>query len=166
MKTASPARWAPAFLDTFAGCIPCKVIRVIDGFAGNPNFEGHSSSCVVTVKLTAARGAYRRGEEIESSALHVIPRKHVKGNRIIGGYRWKPSPQPTAEALNAEFTKAGGRPQYRQWFAEIRGNRLAVFYPPTWSPVQAADELRTLGVSGQYTTASGPVLEFPASFED
>lgn len=164
--TKSAPRWPSAFLDTFAGCIPCKVIAVNDDYAGNSHFEGHSSSCRVTVKLTAARGAYKRGEVIESTALNVIPRSHVKGRRIIGGYRWKPSPQPTAEALNEHFAKDGQRPEFRRWFAEIRGERLAVFYPPAWSPAEAAGELRKLGVSGQYSSLSGPCLEFfHASFE-
>jgi hypothetical protein len=43
-----------AYLDTFAGMIPCKVLSV-KGESGPP-----SSSQDVTVRLTASRGAYER----------------------------------------------------------------------------------------------------------
>lgn len=78
-----------AYFDSFAGLIPCKVVSVND--AADSEFLGLS----ITVKLTADRGSYRRGEVIESDALHVIPRGYVRGlrsrsstPRILSGYRW------------------------------------------------------------------------------
>lgn len=65
-----------AYFDTFSGLIPCKVLG-ITGASGRA-----SSSQTVRFKLTASRGAYRRGEYLESDGLHVIPRKSVHGNRI------------------------------------------------------------------------------------
>ena len=82
-----PLKYAPgtfAFFDTFSGCIPCKVLSV-EGAPGN------SSNCKVTIQLTAKRGAYLRGEVLESNALWVIPRPHVRGNRIFGNYAWIPA---------------------------------------------------------------------------
>lgn len=75
-----------AFYDTFSGCIPCKVLSI----SGSP---GNTSQCRIIFKLTTSRGAYRRGEVLESDALKVIPRPYVKGNRIFGGYTWSQNPK-------------------------------------------------------------------------
>ena len=83
----------PAYFDTFAGLVPCKVIAINDANAGVKGMDGRdwtgcTSGCEVTFKLTANRGAYKRGEVLTDNALHVIPRSYVRGNRILGGYRW------------------------------------------------------------------------------
>jgi hypothetical protein len=82
-----------AYFDSFAGLIPCKVTEISDELKGDPKFAGRTSSCKVRAKLTTGRGSYRRGETIESSALHIIPREFVSfrkyGARILGGYSWK-----------------------------------------------------------------------------
>ncbi len=70
-----------AFYDTFAGTIPCKVLS-ITGRSGNPG-----SAQTITVKLTASRGAYKKGEVIESNGLKIVPRAAVHGNRIRSNYR-------------------------------------------------------------------------------
>ena len=57
-----------AYFDTFAGFIPCWIVA-IDGPSGVP-----STAQQVTIKLTAKRGAYRRGETLVTSGLHVLPR--------------------------------------------------------------------------------------------
>lgn len=82
MKSYPPGTLA--YFDTFSGCIPCKVLSV----SGAP---GNTSDCRIIFKLTASRGAYRRGEVLENDALKIIPRKHFKGNRILGGYSWSQS---------------------------------------------------------------------------
>lgn len=58
-----------AFLDSFAGLVPCRVLAI-----------GDASEALrsVRVKVTATRGAYRRGEEVESNVLNVCPREAVR----------------------------------------------------------------------------------------
>ena len=62
---------AKCYLDTFSGMVPCVVVGVLresHGFiVGDRN--------AVSVRLTADRGAYKRGELIHTSASNVIPRK-------------------------------------------------------------------------------------------
>lgn len=60
-----------AFLDV-AYLVPCKVLAVLESGNGLRSLNGK-----VKVKLTATRGAYKRGEVLEYTADHVIPRKHV-----------------------------------------------------------------------------------------
>lgn len=58
-----------AHFDTVTGCIPCKVLS-ITGESG-----AASSLQRVTVKTTATRGAFKKGEVISGIlGLHVIPR--------------------------------------------------------------------------------------------
>jgi hypothetical protein len=57
-----------AYFDSFAGLVPCWIVAVV-GPAGHP-----STAQRVTVKFTAARGPYKRGETYETSGLHVCPR--------------------------------------------------------------------------------------------
>jgi hypothetical protein len=65
---------ALAYFDTMrSGLIPCKVLSI----EAREN-QGHN----VAVKLTAARGAYKRGETVSSiSARYVVPRSAVRGLR-------------------------------------------------------------------------------------
>lgn len=72
-----------AYFDSFNGLIPCRVtdIRGLNGLA--------STSQTVTVELTANRAAYRRGETVKTSGLHVVPRNavHVRnGQKRIRPY--------------------------------------------------------------------------------
>lgn len=61
-----------AYLDTFAGMIPCKVIRV-----EKPGSGQYVANGSITVKLTATRGAYKKGEILDrQSASQVVPRNH------------------------------------------------------------------------------------------
>jgi len=61
-----------AFLDTFAGMIPCKVIKIlIDG--ANGKIVGHDE---LEIELTKSIGAYRKGEILTESASNVVPRPH------------------------------------------------------------------------------------------
>lgn len=60
------------FLDTFSGLVPCiavsKRVTQYDGLE-------------ITVKLTATRGAYKRGETVAMTHRHVVPRGQVYRSR-------------------------------------------------------------------------------------
>ena len=70
-----------AYVDTFSGMIPCKVlgIRGISGIA--------SSEQDVDVILTATRGAYKKGERLTWRGHKVVPRRAARfrkyGTRIL-----------------------------------------------------------------------------------
>lgn len=59
-----------AYLDTLAGLLPCKVLRVwrADEY---PTMR-------VDVELTATRGAYKRGEQLTYAAKDCPPRDAVR----------------------------------------------------------------------------------------
>jgi hypothetical protein len=71
---------ALAYYDTFSGLVPCRVISVDEAGA-------------LTIRLTANRGAYQRGETIQALPQRsVAPRDRIRRRRfstsIIGGYVW------------------------------------------------------------------------------
>lgn len=71
-----------AYFDSFAGMVPCKVLSIggISGLA--------SSAQAVTLVVTATRGAYQKGEVLETSGLHAVPRcAHYYGPCGIGRIR-------------------------------------------------------------------------------
>lgn len=72
---------ALAYVDSFVGLLPCKVLSVFN----EPIF-----GAVANVKLTAARGPWKRGEVLAKwSALRVVPRGAVikrSGKPRIGRY--------------------------------------------------------------------------------
>jgi hypothetical protein len=57
-----------AYFDSFAGMVPCWIVA-INGPSGAP-----STAQSVTIKFTAKRGPYKRGETYTTSGLHVCPR--------------------------------------------------------------------------------------------
>jgi len=71
-----------AYVDSFAGLVPCRVVAVGDW---------NDRYCDTRVQFTATRGAYKRGE-FETVPLHtVVPRNAVfrrNGCLIIRRYRW------------------------------------------------------------------------------
>ncbi|OYW73577.1 MAG: hypothetical protein B7Z37_20925 [Verrucomicrobia bacterium 12-59-8] len=79
-----------AYYDTFAGLVPCKVLRVKQA--------GYGFRCgpydVIEFKLTADRGAYKRGEVLTADAMRVPPQKMVRRRRfshtIATGYKYEP----------------------------------------------------------------------------
>ena len=86
MKKNSPLL---AYWDSFAGLVPCKVIRY--DAAIDPTFP----ACVVAV-LTADRGCYRKGERIAQNTRNVWPRDCVRSKRgtygqtkIVAPYDWR-----------------------------------------------------------------------------
>ena len=63
-----------AYLDTpFGGLIPCIVV----GIAGESFGHVAVNTLSLTIRLTASRGAYRRGETIQASAYDCPPRDRV-----------------------------------------------------------------------------------------
>lgn len=76
---------ALCFYDTFAGLVPCRALRVYYAFEW-----GALPRLVADVKLTATRGAYRRGETLRAVSSHyVVPRGAVRvrsGQFRIGAY--------------------------------------------------------------------------------
>jgi hypothetical protein len=67
-----------AYFDTFYGLVKVKVLSI------DKDGQGTQQSPTPRVKfqVTAEKGAYRKGEILESSSYHVIPRSCV---RIRGG---------------------------------------------------------------------------------
>lgn len=69
-----------AAIDSFAGLIPCKALEV------------EPDGRTVTVKVTAARPGYRKGETLRLDHNIVVPRSHIftRGHilRVRGGYVW------------------------------------------------------------------------------
>ena len=93
MNTQNNTIGTLAFFDSFGGLIPCKVQSIKDSIPVDHALRGRSSFCTIRAKVTATRGAYLKGDEIESTALHIVPRSHASrrkyGARIIGGYTWE-----------------------------------------------------------------------------
>lgn len=54
-----------AYLDSFSGLIPCKVLRLVH------------SRCL-EIQITTTRGAYKRGDVLEQSPHSVVPRSAVR----------------------------------------------------------------------------------------
>lgn len=82
---------ALAYLDAGpgAGLIPCRVVSVDQPGSGNRATAGR-----LTVKLTAARGPYKRGETLTGErAYAVVPRPCAywrnRARRINTLYRWE-----------------------------------------------------------------------------
>lgn len=72
-----------AYLDTFSGLVPCKVLAVLESGDGH-----HCSGGRLMIRLTAGRGAYRKGEVLDERAFSVIPRSHARRNKINVDYCW------------------------------------------------------------------------------
>jgi hypothetical protein len=78
--TPTPGR--KCFFDTFTGLIPCAIVGV--------RYDALKSPRIVA-RLTASRGAYKKGEIVESR-LHIIPRENVKRRKrgiSIVGSNWR-----------------------------------------------------------------------------
>lgn len=79
-----------AFVDSFGGLVPCKVVAVSKGgpFPGWIVAQGE-----ISVKVTASRAGYRKGELLTGrAASNIIPRSQVvtrKGQyRIRTNFSW------------------------------------------------------------------------------
>lgn len=71
---------ALAYLDTFAGMVPCRVLEVIE-----PGNGIRCSSGRLRIRLMRTVGAYKQGEILEWSCDHVVPRAH----RVLRGYHYR-----------------------------------------------------------------------------
>jgi len=77
----------PAYYDTFAGLVPCKVLEItgerLYGFRCGPYN-------VIRFRVTADHGPYHKGEILTADAAHVPPRSMIKrrqySSRIITTY--------------------------------------------------------------------------------
>ena len=66
-----------AYLDSYAGLVPCKVLdirREASALTGNVT--------EVRIQITAARGPWRRGEHLTIPSSLVFPRKAVRGRKV------------------------------------------------------------------------------------
>lgn len=73
-----------AYLDSFAGLVPCKVESI------KRQADGLIHTVQATVRFTATRGAYKRGDVHTSSCLWVFPRDAVYRQRSMSGARVRP----------------------------------------------------------------------------
>lgn len=68
-----------AYLDSFAGLVPCRVCAVGDWSDG---------SSQARIQYTATRGAYKRGEYGTHVLRHIVPRSSVyRSRQYYGQYR-------------------------------------------------------------------------------
>lgn len=79
-----------AYYDTISGLIPCKVLSIEQ--------PGYGFRCgpynVIRFKLTADRGAYKKGEILTADAMRVPPQTMILRRKysstIITGYKYVP----------------------------------------------------------------------------
>ena len=77
METAIHHPGELAYLDSFAGLIPVKVLRVDE------------STGEIFAKVTASRSSYRRGQVVKTAnSNRMVPRANVRRNRIFGSWQW------------------------------------------------------------------------------
>jgi hypothetical protein len=76
-----------AFYDAHIAVLPCTVLEVLEEGSGYFVCEGR-----LRIKVTEARGPYRKGEVMEVTAYHTFPRTHrrLRGfhYRINPWYKW------------------------------------------------------------------------------
>jgi hypothetical protein len=80
----------PVFYDTFAGMVPCKVIKVFKtalGFVVGPTDE-------LLIRVIQTVGAYKKGEELKVNAFYCPPKVMRRiaqySYRINSGYCFVP----------------------------------------------------------------------------
>ena len=73
-----------AYIDSFAGLIPCKVTAV---------YPSHDIATIVAVRVTAKRGHYQRGDNLMFPHYRIVPRTsiytHSGTYRIKNNYTWE-----------------------------------------------------------------------------
>jgi hypothetical protein len=78
LRVGSAARF-----DSLSGLVPCKVLLISE------SAPCATSSVKVWFKITKDYGCYRRGEEMQTSSLHVVPLGALhrrKYSTMIGHY--------------------------------------------------------------------------------
>ena len=71
-----------AYLDSFAGLVPCRIVAV---------GVWRDGSSQARVQYTATRGAYRRGDFGTHVLRHVVPRTAIRRRKYstrIAAYSW------------------------------------------------------------------------------
>ena len=71
-----------AYLDSFAGIIPCRIVAV-----GDWNDSGSEAR----IQITTNRKGYQRGEVLTVTLRNVVPRNAIKrrnGALMIKRYQW------------------------------------------------------------------------------
>ena len=72
-----------AFLDSFAGLVPCRVLSIECDAASRIN--------CIRIRITGRKiRAYKPGQILELTGRAVVPRHAVRGNRILP-YSWTES---------------------------------------------------------------------------
>lgn len=97
---------ALAFVDSFAGLLPCKVIAVCD--------DGQ-----IVVKFTAQRPGISVAEHAWERADHVVPRDKVRQRngrvRIRTDFTWEVSGEVPDKAANIKWERVSA-----PWLVEVR----------------------------------------------
>lgn len=79
---------ALAYIDSFSGLVPCRALAMYEH--KEPGTMYAVTYC--KVKITADRGAYRRGQYLDVTARIVVPRESVyrrNGQYFVAPYRWR-----------------------------------------------------------------------------
>lgn len=81
-----------AYIDSFAGLIPCRV-ESIYSHCGPSGMTGNKTprNMYFVVTVTATRGAYKRGDKVNESARWIVPRSAIyrRGYHYkIAAYDW------------------------------------------------------------------------------
>lgn len=84
-----------AYVDSYAGLIPCRIVRVDDWADG---------SCQARVTFTATRGPYERGDTQTFNLRRVVPRTSIKRRKystLIMPYSWPEIAAKLGQITNA-----------------------------------------------------------------
>ena len=85
-----------------SGLVPCKVTRVVRA----------GGELRIWAKVTGPRSGYARGDTIESTGLHMVPRHAVRRRRystIILAYDWAAEASRAGFRIEAEGQDAAAR---------------------------------------------------------
>lgn len=86
-----------------SGLVPCKVTRMVRAVRGELR---------IWAKVTGPRSGYARGDTIESTGLHMVPRHAVRRRRystIILAYDWAAEASRAGFRIEAESQDAAAR---------------------------------------------------------
>lgn len=71
-----------AYFDSMTGLVPCKTIGLADTALGK----------LISIKVTANTRLYKRGETLEFSEGHIVPRCNIRRRKyktvIVGEWEW------------------------------------------------------------------------------
>ena len=97
-----------AYLDTFAGLVPVKVVSVrapepTKGMGFDLVSGEARASIRVGFKVTADHGGYKKGEQLEDNSLNVVPQESIQKSAYSSyitpyGVECDPKPDPSATA--------------------------------------------------------------------